>query len=158
MSTEPMNPPLGNELRQRSAAYFLSANCNKPGIALDLKDLDCRQMLWGLAATADVQALAARSAQGWAKLLSEAGVPVGPINSVVEALAHPQVLARGMVTEIGHPTAGTVRTVGSPIKLSGSPQVRTPPPGHGEHTDDVLTALGAGPELLADLRSRGALR
>jgi formyl-CoA transferase/CoA:oxalate CoA-transferase len=105
------------------------------------------------------EALAARSAQDWAKLLSEAGVPVGPINSVGEALEHPQVLARGMVTEISHPTAGAVRTVGSPIKLSASPpQVRTPPPGHGEHTDEVLTALGAGPELLADLRSRGALQ
>jgi crotonobetainyl-CoA:carnitine CoA-transferase CaiB-like acyl-CoA transferase len=105
------------------------------------------------------EALAERSARDWAKLLAEAGVPVGPINTVGEALTHPQVVARGMVTEVEHPTAGTVRTVGSPVKLSASPpQVRTPPPSHGQHTDDVLTAVGAGPELLADLRSRGVLR
>lgn len=104
-------------------------------------------------------ALAERSARDWAKLLAEAGVPVGPINTVGEALEHPQVLARGMVTEVEHPGAGTVRTVGSPVKLSASPpRVRTAPPGHGQHTDDVLTALGADPALLADLRTRGALR
>ncbi|GAB3377925.1 CaiB/BaiF CoA transferase family protein [Amycolatopsis echigonensis] len=105
------------------------------------------------------EALEARSAQEWAKILAEAGVPVGPINTVGEALEHPQVVARGMVTEVEHPSAGTVRAVGSPVKLSASPpQVRTPPPGHGQHTDDVLSALGADPELLAALRSRGALR
>jgi len=105
------------------------------------------------------QTLAARSARHWTKLLTEAGVPAGPINSVGEALAHPQVVAREMVTETTHATAGIVRTVGSPVKLSASPpQVRTPPPQQGEHTDEILAALGADADLLATLRSRGAIR
>jgi formyl-CoA transferase/CoA:oxalate CoA-transferase len=103
--------------------------------------------------------LASRSAEEWDKLLSEARVPVGRINTVDQALAHPQVLARHMVTEVEHATAGTVRTIASPIKLSASPpQLRIAPPRHGEHTDEVLGSLGVSATQLAELRARGALR
>ncbi|MER0479637.1 CoA transferase [Streptomyces sp. Edi2] len=105
------------------------------------------------------RALRARGAQEWAEILTEAKVPVGPINTVDQALRHPQVLARGMVAEVEHPDAGTLRTVASPLKLSGSPAtVRTPPPRHGEHTAQILTALGVGPRQLAGLRARKAVK
>jgi formyl-CoA transferase/CoA:oxalate CoA-transferase len=104
------------------------------------------------------KALAARSAGEWSEVLSEAAVPAGRINTVDQALAHPQVVAREMVAETEHATAGTVRTIASPVKLSASPpQVRTAPPQHGQHTDDVLTALGVDTARIAELRSRGAL-
>ncbi|MBL1098599.1 CaiB/BaiF CoA transferase family protein [Streptomyces coffeae] len=105
------------------------------------------------------RALLERGAKEWAVLLTEAGVPVGPINTVEEALRHPQVLARSMVTSIDHPSAGPLRTIASPIKLSDHPAtVRTPPPRHGEHTEHILTALGVDPRQLAGLRTRGAVK
>ncbi|TXC98889.1 CoA transferase [Streptomyces sp. ISID311] len=105
------------------------------------------------------RALAARGAQEWAAQLTEEGIPVGPINTVDQALRHPQVIARGMVAEIEHPDAGTLRTLTSPIKLSEHPAaIRTPPPRHGEHTAQVLTALGAGLGQLAGLRARKAAK
>ena len=63
--------------------------------------------------------LATRTSAEWAKDLSEAGIPAGPINTIDVALAHPQVQYRDMVLSVEHPTEGTVRMVGSPIKLSG---------------------------------------
>lgn len=105
------------------------------------------------------RALSARGAKEWAVLLTEAEIPVGPINTVDEALRHPQVVARGMVTELQHTGAGTLRTIASPIKLSGHPAtVRTPPPRHGEHTAPVLTAMGVDPRQLAELRARKAAK
>ncbi|MGH3450085.1 MAG: CaiB/BaiF CoA transferase family protein, partial [Haloechinothrix sp.] len=105
------------------------------------------------------QVLAGRSADEWSKLLSEARVPAGPINTVDDALEHPQVRARGMVSEISHATAGRVRTVCSPIRLSASPpQVRSAPPTHGEHTAEVLSSLGVGEQRFAELRQRGVVR
>ncbi|WP_046467992.1 CaiB/BaiF CoA transferase family protein [Allosalinactinospora lopnorensis] len=105
------------------------------------------------------EALSARTAEEWTARLSEAGVPAGPINNVEQALQHPQVIARDMVTEVEHTEAGTVRAVGSPVKLSASPpQVRTAPPRHGEHTADILGALGAGEDQMARMRERGVVR
>lgn len=68
-------------------------------------------------------------------------VPCGRVRTVEEALNDPQLLARGMVVAIDHPELGTIKTLGNPVKLSRSPaSVRLPPPGLGEHTDDVLSA------------------
>ncbi|WP_327242104.1 CaiB/BaiF CoA transferase family protein [Streptomyces sp. NBC_01320] len=103
--------------------------------------------------------LSHRPAQEWSKLLAEAGVPVGPINTVDQALAHPQVRARSMIAEVRHPRAGTIRMVASPLKLSSTaPAVRTAPPRHGQHTGEVLTALGVDADTLAGLRADGAVR
>lgn len=103
--------------------------------------------------------LAARTADEWNTTLSEVGVPASPINTIDQALQHPQVEARGMVTTVDHATSGTMRTVGSPVMLSSSPpQVRTAPPRHGEHTAEILGALGTSDALLNVLRERGAIR
>ncbi|MEV5751329.1 CaiB/BaiF CoA-transferase family protein [Actinoallomurus sp. NPDC052308] len=104
-------------------------------------------------------ALSSRTSAEWAEVLTEAGVPVGPINTVPEALAHPQVRARDMVVEVDHPGAGRLRMVGSPLKLSAHPPaVRSAPPGLGEHTDEVLAELGLGPDEIAAMREEGAVR
>ncbi|MGH8918433.1 MAG: CoA transferase, partial [Actinomycetes bacterium] len=89
------------------------------------------------------QVFATRGVDDWAKLLADAGVPAARINNVSEALAHPQVQARGMVAAIDHPTAGALRTVASPIKLSDQPTtVHRAPPLLGQHTDEILAELG----------------
>lgn len=105
------------------------------------------------------RALAARGAAEWAGLLAAAGVPAAPINTVPEALAHPQVLARDMVVELDHPTAGRIRALGSPLKLSADPPaLRSAPPLHGQHTAEVLHELGYTSDEVERLRSTGALR
>ncbi|HEY8755161.1 MAG TPA: CoA transferase, partial [Candidatus Dormibacteraeota bacterium] len=81
------------------------------------------------------------------------------INTVDRALAHPQVVARGMVLTTEHPTAGTLRMPGSPIKLSHHiASVRRPPPLLGEHTDEVLRELGFPATDIAALRDTGVVR
>ncbi|GAA4988064.1 CaiB/BaiF CoA-transferase family protein [Yinghuangia aomiensis] len=104
-------------------------------------------------------ALAARAARDWAKMLADAGVPTGPINTVGQALAHPQVLAREMVATVEHPSAGAITMVGSPLKLSRTATaIRTAPPELGQHTDEVLTGLGFPTAELTALRAAGAVR
>jgi formyl-CoA transferase/CoA:oxalate CoA-transferase len=69
-------------------------------------------------------------------------VPCGRVRSIAEALADPQLVARGMVTDIGHPELGPLKALGNPVKLSRSPaSMRLPPPRLGEHTGEVLKAL-----------------
>ena len=86
--------------------------------------------------------VAARSVEAWLTLLDGAGIPCGPILDVGQALAHPQVQARGMVVPLHHPSAGDIRVTGVPVRLSDTPgAVRTPPPRLGEHTRAVLAEV-----------------
>jgi len=97
-----------------------------------------------------------RDAEEWLTVFRREKIPGGPINSIPEALADPQVLARDMVIEMPHPTAGVVRLVGSPLKLSETPAayVRHPPL-LGEHTDEVLAELGYDADEVRSLRQHG---
>ncbi|MGH9061185.1 MAG: CaiB/BaiF CoA transferase family protein, partial [Acidimicrobiales bacterium] len=98
------------------------------------------------------KAMSARPTGEWVRLLDEVGVPVGPIQTVEEVLHDPQVLARGMISQLEHPTAGTLWTIGCPVRLSATPPaVRTPPPLLGQHTDDVLAELGFSAATIAAL-------
>ena len=104
------------------------------------------------------EALRRRSADHWTEILALQGVPAGPVNSVDQALAHPQLAARGMIADVIHSEAGVMRVLGSPIKLSATgPTIRSAAPGHGQDTDEVLRSLGATPALVDSLRARGAL-
>lgn len=100
-----------------------------------------------------------RSTEHWVRTLDEAGVPVGPIQTVDQALSDPQVRARGMVAELEHPTAGPMKVVGCPVRLTRTPaSVRTAPPLLGQHTDDVLASLGMDAHSIAELRRSGAVQ
>lgn len=92
------------------------------------------------------QAIAGGSTGTWVRRLMEAGIPVGRINTVDQALALPQSAARQMVLPIEHPSGATVRTLGFPVKFSQTPaSLRRPPPLQGQHTREVLDGLrGAG--------------
>ena len=104
------------------------------------------------------RALATKGSVAWADELSRVGIPAGSINTVAGALEHPQVIARDMVLSTEHPSAGTLRMTGSPIKLSRyTATVRRPPPTLGEHTDDVLGELGYSAAEIATLHDEGVV-
>ncbi len=102
---------------------------------------------------------ATRDADDWLRLLREAGLPCGPINTVPDVFVHPQAEARALAVEAEHPTAGPVRSTGFPYKLSQTPpEVRLPPPLLGQHTEEVLTGLlGYSAEEIAAYREAGVV-
>ena len=85
-------------------------------------------------------------------------VPYAPVLGVGEALSQPQAVAREMVVEVEHPVLGTIPVVGRSIKYPGATSTPvTAPPTLGQHTDEILRALGRSDEEIADLRSSGAI-
>jgi crotonobetainyl-CoA:carnitine CoA-transferase CaiB-like acyl-CoA transferase len=103
--------------------------------------------------------VARRTRDEWIALLEAVGVPCGPINDIGEVFENPQVKARGIATDMPHPTAGKVTLVRSPMKLSATPAVTgKPPPLLGQHTDEVLRdVLGRSDGEIAALRAKGVL-
>ncbi len=102
---------------------------------------------------------AGRPVQHWLDLLAQAKVPAGPILDLAGTLSHPQVLARSMVVDLPHPTAGNVRVTGCPIRLSDTPgSVRTAPPLLGQHSEEILRRhLDMSAAEVEDLRSRAVI-
>jgi crotonobetainyl-CoA:carnitine CoA-transferase CaiB-like acyl-CoA transferase len=97
-------------------------------------------------------------ADHWLSALEEVGVPCGPVNDMLQALADPQTIAREMVVEVEHSSLGRVKTLGLPIKFSQTPgKVRSGAPRYGEHTSAVLSAYGFGADEIAALRQEGAI-
>ncbi len=83
-----------------------------------------------------------RTAGEWARILDAAGVPCAVVQDLATLPSDPHIAAVGLVQEVAHP-AGPVRVVGSPYRLDGGrPRVRRAPPLLGQHTAEVLTALG----------------
>jgi formyl-CoA transferase len=79
----------------------------------------------------------------WLGRLREHGIPAGPILDIAEAFASPLATERGMLIEVEHSIAGQISQVGAPWKVDGqSSPIRLPPPGLGQHTAEVLSALG----------------
>lgn len=103
-------------------------------------------------------ALAQKTVEGWLAAFEEAGIPAGPVLTVDQVLAHPQLAARDMIVSMEHPTAGTVRATGVPLQLSDTPgRARTAPPELGADTDAVLGELGYSASEIATLRDAGAI-
>lgn len=93
----------------------------------------------------------------WIAVLERESIPCGPISSLDQTFADPQVMHRGMRVELDHALAGKVPLVGSPFKLSASPvEYRYPPPLLGEHTDEILRDLiGMDQDAIDALRADG---
>ena len=93
----------------------------------------------------------------WLRLFVEGDIPGGPVNSIADALADPQVRMRNMVVEIDHPVAGRYKTAGNPIK-TGAEESFQPPPTLGQHTEEVLCGLlGYSARELQALKKSGVV-
>ena len=95
----------------------------------------------------------------WVELLSDMGVPVGPVQDIAEVANDPQVNHREMFVELPHPVLGQVKFTGNPIKMSRTPSgPRRVPPQLGEQTSEVLTAdVGLSLEDVAELFNEGVV-
>jgi formyl-CoA transferase len=95
----------------------------------------------------------------WISLLEKANVPCGPINNFKEVFENEQVLARGIQIQAPHPTAGSMKLVASPMRLSVTPtELRMAPPTLGQHTEQILREkLGLNAQEIELLKQNGAI-
>lgn len=100
-----------------------------------------------------------RNADEWFELLSEKGVPSGPVNNIEDVFNHPQVKAREMVEEVAHPTLGSVKLVRNPLRFSEMPiSVKKHPPLLGEHTEQfLLEETGLSKQEIQQLKKDGVV-
>ncbi len=90
----------------------------------------------------------------WVERLNAAEVPCGPIYTMDQVFADPQVQHLGMAQAVQHPDLGPVELVGQAVKLSRTPaELTSATPALGEHTDAVLAALGYDADRIASLRA-----
>ncbi len=105
--------------------------------------------------------VAGHPSRHWLDGLEALNVSCGPINTIDQVFADPQVKARGMEIEMPHAATGNapVRLIASPIRMSATPAShRYPPPTLGQNTDEVMhELLGLDEKDLADLRRRGVI-
>lgn len=141
---------VGNDLQFRKFCELIGRPelSVDPRFATNSDRVENREALLGLLAPI----LKTRDAGEWVAMLWERGIPAGPINTLDQVFADPQVLHREMLQEISHPTAGLLRQVGIPIKFGSTPgAIRRHPPLLGEHTEAVLGELGYSPETISRL-------
>lgn len=100
-----------------------------------------------------------KSGDEWVKLLSDAGVPCSPINTLDRVFSEPQVATRDMLVETEHPRAGRIRSIGNPVKTTASAERRSAAaPLLGQHTDEVLReVLKYAPKRILELRKEGVI-
>ena len=99
-----------------------------------------------------------RTRDEWVALLLDLGVPCAPINTLKEALDHPQTAARGLVLEYPHEVLGPIKTIALPILFDGAPRdAGTPPPMLGEHSRAVLQEIGYEDAEIARLAGSGII-
>lgn len=100
-----------------------------------------------------------KSKSDWIALLEAAKVPCGPINNFEEVFNNEQVKARGVQIEVPHPTAGSMKLVASPMRLSETPvEVRLAPPTLGQHTREILQErLKLDSQAIVALQQKGVI-
>jgi crotonobetainyl-CoA:carnitine CoA-transferase CaiB-like acyl-CoA transferase len=103
-------------------------------------------------------ALRARSTREWFERMVEAGLPCGPVYSIKDTFADPQVEALRIKRSVTHPRLGELDLVAQPCEITGfDREIRTATPDLGEHNDEVLGSLGYGAEEIEKLKAAGVI-
>ena len=104
------------------------------------------------------ETLSRRPAAEWVEILNAAGVACGPLYTVDQVFADPQVARVNLVHELQHLVWGRVKVLGLPVSLSRTPpQIRTPAPLPGQHTREVLEGLGYDRNTIESLLADGVI-
>jgi crotonobetainyl-CoA:carnitine CoA-transferase CaiB-like acyl-CoA transferase len=99
-----------------------------------------------------------RTSAVWLAALERAKIPAGPVLDILQMQSDPQTIARDMVVETAHSTLGPVKTIGTPVKFSGTPGgVRRGAPVFGEHTREVLREHGFTDAEIEGMARSGAI-
>ena len=99
-----------------------------------------------------------RSSAEWIEDLLAGSVPCGPINDLADVFSDPQVLARQMYVEMPHPSLGSIKQTGLPIKFSRTPgSLERHPPLLGEHNDEILAELGYKKDDIKQLKDQAVI-
>lgn len=102
--------------------------------------------------------LSSHGADYWVEKFVQANVPSAPILKLSKVTTHPQVLSREMIVEIEHPIAGNVKVVNTPFYMNGEKPKISAPPMLGEHTLEVLRAIGVSDEKIHTLKVNGIIQ
>jgi formyl-CoA transferase len=101
---------------------------------------------------------AKKSSAEWIEIMNKAGVPCGPIYSIDQVFADPQVKHLGIAQSVKKKDKSTLTVVGQPIALSRTrSRIAAPPPGLGQHTDQVLKEFGFSAKDIVALRKANAI-
>jgi formyl-CoA transferase len=111
------------------------------------------------ALNADIEkATVAKSSAEWVEIFSKAGVPCGPINSIDQVFADPQVKHLGIAKESARSDGSRLGLVGQPFTLSRTPsRIAVRPPNLGEHTDEILKEFGFSADEIKALHEKKAV-
>ncbi len=100
------------------------------------------------------KAIATQTVAFWNDELAKIKVPCAPINTLRQVMESPQTEANGLIVKYDHPHGGPVQSVGQPFILGDEPrEAGSPPPMHGEHTQDILQEMGFSSQQIDELRA-----
>jgi crotonobetainyl-CoA:carnitine CoA-transferase CaiB-like acyl-CoA transferase len=104
------------------------------------------------------ESLSKKTGDEWIEILNQAGIPCGPIYTIDQVFADPQVKHLGIAATVEHPKLGRKQILANAATLSRTPaRVATPTPEIGEHTDEVLRELEYSAEEIEKLRKGGVV-
>lgn len=137
----------------------LAVVIGRPELADDARFIDFTARRHNAAALIDIleAAFVTRTSGEWLADLTAAGVPSGPVNSVIDALSDPHTAARDMLVTTEHPYFGAVTQVASAVRVGNEPTVYRRAPRRNEHASEVMReVLGYSADRLTELREGGA--
>ena len=103
-----------------------------------------------------IETFQTRPTAEWISILTDAGVPSGPVNDVAMALEDPQIAARGSIVAVDHPRRGELRLPATAVRVGNQTASRAPAPERDADAADIMAELGYDDTRVIELREGGA--